>query len=183
MRSVPGIGRQGMLFDVYRDHLHIRRHSFLDDVPLGDDWDVPLPSSSDAPFAFARHAKKRQPPEFPAGAAVLAKVLKSPPPCARKGFAEPCVHVTFPGARPVGKCRVFGYEVRVIGTDGAALLTRRVLAPGFNRPLQKDEPQGECLFALSELPTGTPLKFEVRAKECFGRLSAPIRSEAITITT
>jgi hypothetical protein len=36
---------------------------------------------------------------------------------------------------------------------------------------------------LSELPTGTPLKFEVRAKECFGRLSAPIRSEAITITT
>ena len=181
MRSASQAGRQGMLFDVYRDHLLIRRHSFMDDAPLGDDWNVPLPSSSDAPFAFAKQAKRRQPPEFSAGAVVSAKVLKSPPPCARKGFDEPCVHVTFPGAHPVGKCRVFGYEVRVIGADGVSLLTRRVLAPGFNQPLQKDEPQGECLFALSELPTGMPLKFEVCAKECFGRTGKPISSATISI--
>lgn len=181
MRSLPGVGRQGMLFDVYRDRLLIHRRCFLDDAPLGDDWDVPLPAAADAPFAFAQHAKRRQPPEFPPEAAVSAKVLASPPPCARNGFAEPCVHVTFSGARPVGKCRVFAYEVRVIGKDGDVLLSRQVLAPGFNRPQPKVEPPGECLFAQAELPKGVPLRFDVRAKECFGNASRSIRSDVVLL--
>ena len=72
---------------------------------------------------------------------------------------------------------------RDAGVDGVALLTRHVLAPGFNRPQQKDEPHGECLFALSELPTDTPLKFEVCAKECFGRMGSPISSQTISIAS
>ena len=179
MRSVPGIGRQGMLFDVYRDRLLIARRSFMDDAPLGDDWAVPLPAAPGSPFSFAVRAGRRQAPQFPADAVVRAQILQTPPPCARKGFAEPCAHVTFPGARPSGKCRVFGYVVHVVDKDGKVRLARRVLAPAFNRPQPDAEPQGECLFALSELPAGEPLRFEVRAMECFGRTGAPICSGPI----
>lgn len=181
MRSVSQGGHQGLLIDVHRDKLVVRRWCFVRDAQLGEDLVVPLPAAPDSPFSFAERAKARKAPQFPDGAEVKVAVLAAPPPCARKGFGEPCVHVTFPGALPVDGCRAFEYDVRVVGADGAALLERTVLAPGFNAVRQEPEPSGECLFAQGKLPHGVPLRFEVSPMECFGNKGEAIISGNLTI--
>ena len=181
MRPASTGGHQGMLMDVFRDRLAIRRRCFVRDAPLGDDWIVPLPASPGSPFAFPERAARRSAPEFPDGATVSVSFHATPPPCARKGFDEPCARVSFPGAVPVGGCRTFEYDVRAVAPDGRPVVSRRVLAPDFNAVPPDAEPGGECLFAQSELPPGVPLRFEVRPVECFGRAGAPVVSAPVAL--
>ena len=174
-------GKEGMLIDVHADHLLIRRRNFTFDLPIGDDWTVPIPAKSDTPFAYAKRAKGRTSPAFAKGAEVKVDVLRDPPPCAREWTKGPFVHVTFPAAKTVAKCRVFEYEVRALDGDGKCLLSRRVMAPGFNLPEERCDRPGECLFLVSELPAGAKVHFEVRASECFGKKGPAISSREVTL--
>jgi hypothetical protein len=174
-------GKEGMLIDVHADRLVIHRRNFTFDLSLGDDWTVPVPAAADTPFAYAKRAKKRTPPAFASDAAARAVVLEKAPDCAGKEVKGPFVHVTFPAAKTVAKCRVFEYSVRALDEDGKALVSRRVMAPGFNVPQEKCDRPGECLFLASELPSGTNVKFEVRASECFGAKGPAIFSNTVKV--
>ncbi|MBQ7189860.1 MAG: metallophosphoesterase [Kiritimatiellae bacterium] len=174
-------GKQGMLIDVYQDRLVIHRREFLFDQSLGDDWTVPIPSTADTAFAYAKRAQTRQAPKFAADATVKVTVGKTPPACARKEVKGPFVYVTFPAAKTVAKCRTFEYEVRAVDPDGKTLLSRRVMAPGFNLPESKCDMPGECLFTFSEFPNATSVRFEVRASECFGKQGPAITSGLVQL--
>ena len=174
-------GKEGMLFDVYADRLVIHRRNFVFDRSLGDDWTVPVPAAADTPFAYTARAKKRSAPAFPKGAVVEAAVVGGRPACAREDAKGPFVHVKFPAATTVAKCRTFEYEVRAVTAEGDLLLSRRVMAPGFNLPEQDCAVEGECLFAVSEFEKGQKVRFEVRAAECFGRKGAPIVSPIVDL--
>ena len=174
-------GKEGMVFDVYADRLVIQRRNFALDRPLGDDWTVPIPSSADTPFAYAKRAKKRSAPKFAPGSAVKVEFPDRKPACANKEAKGPFVLVSFPAAKTVDKCRTFEYEVRAVDQEGGKVLSRRVMAPGFNLPEQDCALQGECLFEVAEFAKGTTVRFEVRASECFGTKGDPIVSEPVKI--
>ena len=103
------------------------------------------------------------------------------PACARKEAKGPFLLVTFPAAETVAKCRTFEYKVRAVDADGKKVLSRRVMAPGFNLPEKVCALPGECLFEVSEFEKGATVKFEVRASECFGTKGDPIFSEPVKI--
>ena len=175
-------GKQGMVADVYSDRIKLSRRDFVFDESLGEDWMIPIPSSADTPFAYARRARIRKAPAFADGSKVRVEITSKAPPCARDDAKGPFVHVTFPAAAAVEKCRVFEYEVRAVDGDGRTILKRRVMAPGFHLPEAESHRQGECLFTVDEFEKGMSMRFEVRASECFGRQGAPITSEKTTIT-
>ena len=174
-------GRQGMLVDVHRDRLIVRRREFVHGRSLGDDLTLPIPAKADGPFSYARAAKARSAPEFASGAEAKAALVETAPSCASGAVKKcgPFVHVTFPAARTVAKCRVFGYEVRAVDAEGRTLVTRRVLAPGFYLGEEDCALPGECLFLVSELPAEGTVRFEVRPEECFGRQGRPIVSAEV----
>lgn len=176
-------GRNGLLIDVFQDHLLVHRRAFYFGElgePLGEDWCVPLPAAVDGPFDFKRRAAKGTPPQFPADAKVSAVYCEKAPPCVGVSFVDkPMVYVTFPAARRVDKTRVFDYDVAVT-VDGRELMSRPIMAPDFHLPEARAGRPGECLFKPSEVPADKDVVFAVTPKDCFekkGRTiySAPFR--------
>ncbi len=174
-------GKQGMLFTVCDDHIRIERREFVWGESLGDDWILPVGKAAEKPFAYAKRIPVRTAPEFAEGAAVNVALV--PPPKAEKDKPAPPaptqVAVRFPAAKTRAKCRVFEYEVQAVIVEDDVEMTavsRRVIAPDFHLPESKTGRQGVCVFALSELPKGVHLRFDVTPIECFGRKGRAIRS-------
>ena len=74
--------------------------------------------------------------------------------------------------------RVMDYRVEVKITQGGLVnetyMVRRFVAEGFNKPESQMPAEMECLFDADSIPHECPLKFEVRAADCYGNLSEPI---------
>lgn len=179
-----GNGKQGMLLSVCDDHIRIERHEFVYDQSLGDDWVLPVGKAAEKPFAYAKRKRARVAPEFPAGAKVVARVIEpaKPKDPQAKPAAPTQVEVKFPFAATKEGCRVFEYEVRaVVVADDVELVcaARRVMARDFHLPPAKAGLDGTCVFAISELPAKTPLRFEVSPLECFGLNGASIATESL----
>ena len=175
-------GKQGMLLSICDDHIRIERREFTWGESLGDDWILPIGKAAGKPYAYAKRIPVRTAPEFAAGAAVKVVLV---PPKAEKDKPAPenpvQVEVTFPSAETRAKCRVFEYEVQaVVVEDDVEMVaaTRRALSPDFYLPASKAGKPGSCVFALSELPKGVHLRFDVTPMECFGKRGKPIRSAA-----
>ena len=177
-RLVTTDGKQGMLFTICDDHIRIERREFVWGESLGDDWILPVGKGAEKPYAYAKRTPVRLAPEFPRDAEV--KVAKIPAGKDKDGKPTPeRLEVSFPAAEARGKCRVFEYEVRaVVVADDVELVaaSRRVIAPDFHLPASKAGKRGSCVFACSELPPKTPLRFDVQPIECFGRKGAAISS-------
>lgn len=177
-------GRNGLLIDVFKDHLLVHRRAFYFGElgePLGADWCVPLPAAVDGPFDFRRRAAKLSAPQFAKDAEVKVVYCKVAPPCAGVSFVgKPMVHVTFPAAQNVGGSRVFDYDVMVVA-DGQTLLTRPVMATGFALPEARSNRPGECLFKPAEIPGGRDVMIAVTPKDCFGNAGRTLRSAPFRI--
>ena len=186
MRPIPNAeeGRNGLLIDVFSDHLVVHRRAFYFGElgePLGADWCVPLPAAVDGPFDFRRRAAKRKAPQFAPDAEVKVSYCKVAPSCAGVSFVgKPMVHVTFPAARTVDGARVFDYDVEIVA-DGKTLLSRLVMAPGFALPEARSDRPGECLFKPEEFPSGRDVVVAVTPKECFGKAGKKIVSASFRI--
>ena len=174
-------GKQGMLFTVCDDHIRIERREFVWGESLGDDWILPVGKAAEKPFVYAKRIPVRIAPEFAEGAAVSVAMV---PPKAEKDKPAPKdpthVSVKFPAAETRKKCRVFEYEVQAVIVDDDVEMvaaSRRIIAPDFHLPQSKTGRQGECLFAISELPKGVHLRFDVAPIECFGKKGRAIRSD------
>ena len=167
--------RQGMLWSVYDDCIVMHRRDFTVDLPLGDDWVLPL-GTGEKPYAFAKRRAERSAPQFAADAKVTVGRGKT-----RKG--EDAVVVSFPPAETRRKCRVFEYEVTAtLAEDDVELVQaqRRVLAPDFFLPpVSANRRGGTCVFSASELPLKGRYVYSVRPVECFGKMGAPIFSAKV----
>ena len=57
-----------------------------------------------------------------------------------------------------------------------AVATKRVHAAAFYLPVERDVPTNKCVFAISELPEKTPIRFAVRPVNSLGKPGTPIVS-------
>ena len=178
-------GRQGMLVRVYDSHVVFTRREFVYDQSLGEDWVLPLPSSEPKPFAFAEHARRSTPPEFPAGAAISVsrararnrgRAAKGNTPAVPSEDKDVFV-LDFPAAT-ASRGRAFDYEIVAVPKDGGRKVRRYLMADGFNMSI--DNPRAHrpltCRIAADQLPHGSEFRFAVRPVNSLGRTGTPIVS-------
>lgn len=177
-------GHQGMVMTVYDDRLVFERHDFMNDLPAGPDWVVPLPASS---ASFEKRGETSAVPQFADGAKVAVSRLDGKN---RRGKPTKQIAVTFPNVRGVGDgARAFDYEVRVEARDvdrDMTWMTKRVYSSHYYWAAEKDDENVTCLFAESELPApngrldperGMAYRFVVSPSNSFGKQGRSICSE------
>ena len=170
-----GAGKQGMVMRVYDDAIIIERWDMIAHEKVGADWRIPLDGSR--PFDFETRRAAATPPEFAPGTPVL---LSTGTGKNRKGEEIEQLTVTFPSAMPSETSRVLDYEVRALAYHedvDYAVATKRVHSAAFYLPVERDAPTNKCVFAISELPEKTPLRFAVRPVECYGKKGHEILSD------
>ncbi len=181
--------QHGEFVTVYDDCITIERRDFANDLPLGDDWVVPL--AFDGSLAFEKRAKTASVPQFAAGAKVEVS--------ARKGLNRAKkevdqVVVSFPNT--VEKARAYDFEVAVEAVDvdvEKTWMTKRVYSSGYHRAPEKDAKVVDCVFSAAELPrqycygngkpvdvqSGMKYRFAVRPCNCWGRKGDAIYSQYV----
>ena len=172
MEKIDGLGsRQGMLMSVYDDCIVYRRRDLVNDLDLGDDWVMPLPTAESKPFAFAEHAKHFRAPEFPKGAKLTVTRTRAKN---RSKVEKDAIRVVIPAPAVVREARSYRFDVTVTFADGKHTF-KRVLARGFNHApnLASVKDDTTCVFALDELKAG-PLRVEVVPVSCFGKRGQPL---------
>ncbi|MGI6494617.1 MAG: metallophosphoesterase family protein [Kiritimatiellia bacterium] len=172
MKCPPQVGNDGrgcLFVEVYHDHLVVKRHSLAFDEPLGDDWTILVPVSSNGEYSFARRHYHSEAPKFPQGAKLSAVICREDSVCVGPGLkGKPCVRLSFPHAGGVGASRAFDYVVKVY-SSGHEILRSYVLDPGYYLPESRASDNGECLLGVNELPIGHTLMATVEPRNCFGK--------------
>ncbi len=167
--------RQGLLMEVFGDHVVFHRREFVYDQVLGPDWVVPLGKDAPRPYAFEPRRRASRPPQFAADASV--DVVERPDGRNRKGEACEQVVVSFPSAK--GE-RVFDYavdaEVRIADFTRVCA-SKRVFSPDAFLGAAQDGGKVACVFAKGELPSGRDVRFVVRPFNCWGMGGEPIAGE------
>ena len=84
--------------------------------------------------------------------------------------------VSFPAAvATAASPRALDYEVRAfVGDVATPAVTRLVYSDRCARPEREETIPVTCPFAVDEFPAGARLRFEVRARNAFGRCGAPL---------
>ena len=182
-------GKQGMLVSVYGNRIVIERRDFVHDGKFGPDWVVPLPAAKKKPFDFKVRMIKAVAPVWPEGAEV--KVTRLPKGIDRKGRTVRQLSVAFPAAlHDAAHTRAYDYEIiaEVEECDVRRVVcTKRVYSPTYFQIPSCEPDTVNCVFALAELNTRNDsyfkptVRFTVRAAETFGKTSAPITSEDVTL--
>lgn len=72
--------------------------------------------------------------------------------------------------------RVFDYEIRAVSTDGSEALVKRFLSPAYPRMAKYEPARQRSWFDVAELPQDKGYRIEVRARNCFECVSAPLVS-------
>lgn len=185
MRPLSGEeGRCGLLVDVFDDHLLVRRRSFEYDMPLGENWCIPLPAAKGGRYDVNTLKAEDIGPAFANDAKVEVEWCKEPPAdIAGPALAgKPCLWVKIPHPMAVKTCsRVYDFKVEML-VDGKVVLTRLVLANGFNVPLSLSDRQSNCLFGINEMPIGDAVCLRVTPRTALGTsgrcLSVTLRGDA-----
>ena len=171
----------GQFVRVYEDFIEIERVEFVTGKPLGPNLVIPLPATKEKPFLFATQAMKATvPAPFPEGAEVA--VAREEKPLRGTTVPVPVVAATFPQTRfATGASRTADYEIAVEATEvdvTEIVFTRYLAAPSDLFPISTAAKRKKLTFRLaaSLLPKGVSLRFIVRGRETFGKLTAPIYS-------
>ena len=150
------------------------RSDFLNGMPLGPDWVIPLPSPDGSLRAEAR-AKRSVPPTFAKGARLSVSegtVVN------KAGVSTDAVIVSFPVAHATARTpRAFDYVVRAMA-GRTKLKEKSVFPKGQFWADEKDTQQVECAFAKSDLPEDwrMSVKFVAAPRDSFGRRGGAIGS-------
>lgn len=171
---------QGQLMTVYTDRVELLRHDFTYDEDLGT-WTIPL-GTGEKPYSIDFRAADTPAPEFASDAKVSVS-CKDDGQDRQKNTVQQ-IFVKFPSipscdARP----RAYEFTVEAVNADnGSVLASKKVLSGGFFLGEKRDVKLGsQCVFAVSELPSGMPVRFAVYPANCFGRKGEPVYSETITL--
>ena len=161
----------GSLVKVYADRVVIERREFTHDLPVADDWVIPLPAAAERPFAYATREAKAVAPEFPAGARLTVEAVRAKN---RAKAKKDAIRLAFPAALAVKGVKPFDYLIE-IRTEKGERLVRSVLAQGVELGADSESAKGPstCVLARETLPEGR-LAFKVFPGESFGRLGRPL---------
>ena len=186
--------RQGLTMDVFDDRIVFARFDIASDLPLGEDWVVPLfadgatvlPPPAVPKYAFSARAAASRPPRFAPGAAVAVREIadghrrnargNGPDPTPRRQIV-----VSFPPvpATP-DSARAWDYSVTAelrIKDLTQIVQEKRVYSPGFCMPEALDAAPVECAFAREAFPGNRDIRFVVRPLDGWGNAGDPIASE------
>ena len=168
--------KQGQIVRVFKDRVVFSRRDFANDLPLGEDWVMPLPAAESKPFAFDVREAKAVSPKFASGAALRFATDKVAGRRPRKGAGKrPVVDVYIPPALAEKSAIGVRYIVRAAGADGQPLEVA-VLADAyrFAPASQRVQSPTKCRIFAERLAKGE-VKFEVRAYSVWGRPSEPLK--------
>ena len=163
---------QGLFGTLYADRFVIERREFLNGLPLGPDWVIPLPSPDGSMRPDVR-AKRSAPPQFAAGAKISVSEGKVKN---KHGVVTDAVIVSFPVAHATAKTpRTYDYLVSAI-KDGKVVKATAVYSKGQFWADERDTQPVECAFAKSKLPENwkRSVKFTVTPRDSFGNCGKPI---------
>lgn len=164
--------RQGLVMSVYDDRIVFERRDFTNGVELGDPWIVPIPIGRGKPYAWDVRATTMPVPQFAPGATVEAKTLVGRD---RRYNLSIQMALDFPTAR-YGGVRAYDYEIRSETERGVNKVLCRIVSPTYNRGPSCECAAQRALVSVRELPEGTPYRFVVYPRNCFGVAGEPIRS-------
>lgn len=178
MRQMPtGDGHQGMLATVFDSRIEFVRRDFGSGGRLGDDWVVPLPAEKPMPFAFEPRAAASAAPEFPAGAALEARMTtgRNRGGGNVKSSKRRVLAVTIPAANRPGAGRVFDFAVEISGSGGGTD-RKFVFASGFHRAPDTREANGSTVFQVDAglLEARGEWLVKVVPRNCFGMAGSAI---------
>ena len=158
---------QGMFGTMYSDKFVVERRDFLNGMPLGPDWVIPLPSP-DGSLRSEVRTKRSIPPLFAKG----AKVSVSEGTVVNKaGTSTDAVIVSFPVAHATARTsRAFDYAVTA-RKGGKIIKEKFVFSKGQFWADERDTQPVECAFAKSDLPADwhTSVKFSAAPRDSFGK--------------
>ena len=163
---------QGLFGTLYADRFVIERREFLNGLPLGPDWVVPLPSPDGSMRAEVR-ARKSVAPQFAPGATISVSEGKVKN---KRGTVTDAVIVSFPVAHATAKTpRTYDYLVSAT-KDGKVVKATAVYSKGQFWADEKDTQPVECAFAKSKLPEDwkVSVRFNVVPRDSFGNCGRPI---------
>ena len=158
---------QGMFGTMYADRFVVERRDFLNGMPLGPNWVIPLPSPDGTLCAEVR-AEKSAVPQFANGSkvSVTERTVVN-----RAKKATDAVVVSFPVAHATaGSPRAFDYAVTA-KKDGKSIKEKYVFSKGQFWADEKDVQPVECAFAKSDLPEDwrTSVTFSAAPRNSFGK--------------
>ena len=162
---------QGMFGTMYADRFVVERLDFLNRLPLGPDWVIPLPKTDGSwsrPYRNEVRMKKAIAPQFAKGAKITVSertVVNT----AKK--STDAVVVSFPVAHATAKTpRAYDYLV-MAEKGGKVIHERAVFSKGQFWADEKDMQLVECAFAKSDLPADwrTSVKFVAAPRDSFGK--------------
>ena len=168
-------GTQAFFVNVYTDRIVVERI----DVEAGGAeaapaWIVPLAGAR--PFSFAETERRVPVPAFPAGAEVKCQTRNTEN---RQGKWTIVMTCEFPSAVVPDGWRVFDYEIRAVPNDGSAPLVKKFLSPAYHKLPACEPARQRFWFDVAELPQDKDYVIEVRALNCFGKASAPIKAPRV----
>ncbi len=163
-------GTQGFFVSVYADIIVVERIDVeANGAKAAPAWIIPLAGAK--PYAWAEAERRVPVPAFPAGAAVRCQTRNTEN---RQGKWTIVMTCEFPSATVPEGWRVFDYEIRAVPTDGSEPLVKRFYSPAYHKLPSCEPARQRFWFDVAELPQDTDYVIEVRARNCFGKASAPI---------
>ena len=167
-------GGQGFVVSVWTDKIVIERRDIEEDDEGAPEWLIPLCGCGvEKPYADKMRGAREPVPQFPAGAELDLETRNTEN---RSGYWVIVMNCEFPSAVMPEGHRVFDYEIRVVPTDGSEALVKRFLSPAYPKLAKYEPARQRFWFDVAELPQDTDYRIEVRARNCFECVSAPLVS-------
>ena len=179
---------QGMVMDVYDDHVAFKRLEFKNGHSLGADWIVPVGPGADTPYRFDKRFRAALKPAFSKDTNVAVKEGQGPV-RGKNGMSaseekHAQIFVSFPPATTVGGAdiRAWDYAVRLEEDCGDHVRTvseRFYFSPNsLMGEVDETEPV-VCAFPKTDLPAKSRAvyRFTVVPRSCWGHEGKAISSK------
>lgn len=168
-------GGQGYVVNVWDDKVVVERIDLEEESSDCPDWVIPL-SPQNRPYASGLRDDVEPVPFFAQGSRLEIDTRNTE---ARNGRWAIVLNCEFPTARIAGGYRVYDYEIRAVPSDGTHALVKRFISPAWAKMARFEPERQRFWFNVSELPQDRDYVIEVRARNCFGKASAPIVSQVM----
>jgi len=167
-------GGQGYVVNVWKDKVAIERRDLEEGESDMPEWVIPLPACrGEKPFAYETSEGKVAVPRFPEGAEVRLETRNTENRMGKWAIVMDC---RFPSAEMPEGSRVFDYEIRAVPKDGSQPLVKYFFSPAYAKLARFEPKEQRFWFDVAELPQDKEYVIEVRARNCFGKRSAPLVS-------
>ena len=115
-------------------------------------------------------------PAFPEDAEVRCEMRNTEN---RQGKWTIVMTCEFPSAVVPEGWRVFDYEIRAVPKDGSKPLVKMFYSPAYHKLASCEPARQRFWFDVAELPQDKDYTIEVRARNCFEKVSEPIVAKRV----